>query len=239
MGQRPPSSWYPRPPRRRSTIDEGPWYNEVEEDDMYYYLPQSHWTISPEAMRSQHTMNTADLVEPGTPAQGRHSAPPSFPEPQGYTAVAPYPVSVAYSLGRPLASSSSAESKRISTDFTKAIDEPDILAYLVAFFLDTIPRQIYLHLLLRLPNFYFSRVARIFNAAKLSIPEIERMAQEMEASGIDRPNWNLLLKQGPVSRHYATAYSPLLNLQDSWESFIDSVLREWKTLNIVSVLLLS
>ncbi|KAJ6583897.1 hypothetical protein DFH09DRAFT_911185 [Mycena vulgaris] len=31
----------------------------------------------------------------------------------------------------------------------------------------------------------------------------------------------------------------LLNFRSSWEGFIDSLMREWKTLNIISVLLLS
>ncbi|KIJ40024.1 hypothetical protein M422DRAFT_174253, partial [Sphaerobolus stellatus SS14] len=34
-------------------------------------------------------------------------------------------------------------------------------------------------------------------------------------------------------------YSSIVNLRRNWDSFIDSVLREWKTCNVISVLLLS
>ncbi|KAL1750051.1 hypothetical protein FB107DRAFT_280017, partial [Schizophyllum commune] len=41
--------------------------------------------------------------------------------------------------------------------------------------LDAAPRVLYLYFLLRLPSLYFSRVARIFQDAKVSRPDIERM----------------------------------------------------------------
>jgi hypothetical protein len=47
--------------------------------------------------------------------------------------------------------------------------------YVKIFVTDTLPRQVYLHLLLRLPSMYFSRVARIFEDAEVSRPDIERM----------------------------------------------------------------
>ena len=43
------------------------------------------------------------------------------------------------------------------------------------FVVDTLPRQVYLHSLLRLPALSFSRVARIFEDAEVSKHEIQRM----------------------------------------------------------------
>ncbi|KAF8816715.1 MFS general substrate transporter [Phlegmacium glaucopus] len=111
-------------------------------------------------------------------------------------------------------------------------EETDLSTYLFAFMIDTLPRQIYLHLLLRLPYLYFSRVARIFQDAEMSMPEIKKMALEVSKS------------KDPATFHHFDAMimcssPPYINLQRSWGLFIDSLLREWKTLNIISVLLLS
>ncbi|TFK37837.1 hypothetical protein BDQ12DRAFT_749662 [Crucibulum laeve] len=97
-------------------------------------------------------------------------------------------------------------------------------AYVFAFLFDVMPRQIYLHFLLCLPYLYFSRVKKIFEEAELSMPEIKKIALEVTASQA-------------LENH--NAYSSHLHLKASWESFIDSLMRDWKTLNIISVLLLS
>ncbi|KAG6908201.1 hypothetical protein DXG01_005790 [Tephrocybe rancida] len=108
--------------------------------------------------------------------------------------------------------------------------------YILAFVLDTLPRQIYLHFLLTLPSLYFSRVARIFEEAELSMPYIKKMVvvsgdqwKDQSASALNA-NWNLA--PSIISPHFS-------HLKASWEHFIDSLTKEWKTLNIVSVLLLS
>ena len=106
----------------------------------------------------------------------------------------------------------------------------DVLASLAEFIFDTVPRQLYLHFLLRLPYFYFSRVARIFEEADMTMPEIKEMAVgnvgQLQHTFVNFPS------TVPMGPH-------MLNLKASWEGFIDSLLREWKTLNIISVLLLS
>ncbi|KAJ7177414.1 hypothetical protein C8R43DRAFT_942686 [Mycena crocata] len=51
-----------------------------------------------------------------------------------------------------------------------------ILHSFLVFLLLRIPKPIYLHLLLRLPLLYFSRVSRLFEDANLSLPDIRRMA---------------------------------------------------------------
>ncbi|KAF9527384.1 hypothetical protein CPB83DRAFT_856456 [Crepidotus variabilis] len=101
---------------------------------------------------------------------------------------------------------------------------------LVEFFGDRLPRQVYLHLLLRLPALYFGRVARIFEDADLTLPEIKKMALETASEGrMDIQDFET----------HATMPPQYKKLKDTWEAFIDSVMREWKTLNIISVLLLS
>ncbi|KAJ3964389.1 hypothetical protein EV361DRAFT_955992 [Lentinula raphanica] len=166
------------------------------------------------------------------------------------------------------------------------------------FFLDTLPRLIYLHLLLRIPSMYFSRVARIFEDAEVSKPDIQRMVeacgrggshflpppppQQTQTNAIpvgQEPANNANNAQAQPSSLYATINSSarglgptsaasnlaaaaaasvvdlplplpedwkfplvspsLIRFKLSWEAFIDSLMREWKTLNVVSALLLS
>ncbi|TFK37839.1 hypothetical protein BDQ12DRAFT_140223 [Crucibulum laeve] len=103
--------------------------------------------------------------------------------------------------------------------------------YISTFIFDIIPRQIYLHLLLRLPSLYFSRVTGIFEEADLSMPEIKKMALETSSAWRDSSRGlPHVLSLEPASNLY---------LKYTWEAFIDSLMREWKTLNIVSILLVS
>ena len=107
----------------------------------------------------------------------------------------------------------------------------DSLTLFWVFFFGTLPRQIYLYFLLRLPAFYFSRVARIFEEADMTMSEIKGMAVA-----------TLIPMTGPDAAVHDWDHTiATLNskLKTTWEAFIDSLLREWKTLNIVSVLLLS
>ncbi|KAF8805054.1 hypothetical protein BYT27DRAFT_7193587 [Phlegmacium glaucopus] len=112
---------------------------------------------------------------------------------------------------------------------------PNLAIYILAFLLDTLPRQIYLHLMLRLPHLYFTHVIRIFEDAEMSMPEIKQMALEA-SSYLKGPTTDiskaLYFKQGSSNPRYD-------NLSSSWGAFIDSLIKEWKTLNIISVLLLS
>ncbi|KAJ7133440.1 hypothetical protein C8R44DRAFT_611067, partial [Mycena epipterygia] len=108
------------------------------------------------------------------------------------------------------------------------------------FILDSFPRQLYLHFHLRIPSLYLSRVTRVFKDAQLSLPDIKRMARATahEWNSKDSANGGPFFlvqayqDQMPLPRS-------VLNLRSSWEGFIDSLMREWKTLNIISVLLLS
>ncbi|KAJ6580888.1 hypothetical protein B0H19DRAFT_1251168 [Mycena capillaripes] len=129
----------------------------------------------------------------------------------------------------PLPSTSSSSNRKLSFSLQRVVT--------VVFFLlfDSFPRQLYLHLLLRIPSLYFSRVTRIFEDARLSLPDIKRMARAKA------DQWH------PESFVWQPFHTPdqmplprsLLQFRSSWESFIDSLMREWKTLNIISVLLMS
>ncbi|PPR04908.1 hypothetical protein CVT24_007152 [Panaeolus cyanescens] len=160
------------------------------------------------------------------------------------------------------------------------------------FFGDTLPRQLYLNILLRLPAMYFSRVARVFEDAEVSKPDILRMmnagyGSSRMANAAAPPNQQALGVSGQSSpapllpdnvnstsnQRYpptinalgmaaqvaaapagsviftplpfpdewtpGTVSPALIRFKHSWEAFIDSLLKEWKTLNVVSALLAS
>lgn len=104
---------------------------------------------------------------------------------------------------------------------------------------ETLFRQLYLYFLLGLPALYFSRVTMIFKEADMSMPEIKKMALEMPAQAKGPGKDQNLGFLTPSSFEPATVPPPYENLKYTWESFIDSLMREWKTFNIISVLLLS
>jgi len=81
---------------------------------------------------------------------------------------------------------------------------------------------------------YFSRVTRIFEEADMSMPQIKQGILEA-AIQLKQPVKNIAdaRQLGPVESAQYT------KLQNTWKSFIESLIREWKTLNIISVLLLS
>ncbi|KAI0092886.1 hypothetical protein BDY19DRAFT_926949 [Irpex rosettiformis] len=131
------------------------------------------------------------------------------------------------------------------------------------FLLDTVPRQLYLHVLLRLPAFYFSRVSRIFEDAEVSKHEVQRLiaacAPAQSDNGVTSAAAGIGMSMGaamagtparpngfrpgnsvfPLPADWdPPSVSPALSrFKHSWEAFVDSLLREWKTLNLVSVLI--
>ena len=138
------------------------------------------------------------------------------PNPQPFTTIYPYPFTQPYSVIHP-----------------RMDPEIDWHEALVDFFFVAFPKQIYLLLLLRLPSLYFSRVARIFEDADLSLPEIKKMALETASQGLTH---EYEIEMAFESPSVPAAYK---RLTSTWEYFIDSVMREWKTFNIISVLLLT
>ncbi|KAF8638488.1 hypothetical protein AX17_002176 [Amanita inopinata Kibby_2008] len=87
--------------------------------------------------------------------------------------------------------------------------------------LGTIPRLLYLATMFFLPYFYRSRVHQIFTGVSLTEHEIATLFASRE-----KPEETAQLK------HFD-------EVKRSWNEFIDSVCKEWSTLNIVSVLLLT
>ncbi|TFK67825.1 hypothetical protein BDN72DRAFT_960727 [Pluteus cervinus] len=78
----------------------------------------------------------------------------------------------------------------------------------------TIPLQIYLHVLLRLPDLYWSRLDRVFRDA--------------HKAATQTPNAQFL-------RDFTHAEG----FPEVWNGFVEGVVKEWETQNIVSALLLS
>ncbi|KAF8185178.1 hypothetical protein BJ912DRAFT_973825 [Pholiota molesta] len=107
------------------------------------------------------------------------------------------------------------------------------------FVADTLPRELYLNLLLRLPSMYFCRVARPRGRSPTPLATVGGMLAPGAISGIG------LSAQVSVAPAASMMHLPLPFPDEwtppvhSWEAFIDSLLREWKTLNVVSALLAS
>ncbi|KAF8987066.1 hypothetical protein BDQ17DRAFT_1548268, partial [Cyathus striatus] len=153
--------------------------------------------------------------------------------PESFIAVDPYRATIApYAHRQGSTATKSQLGDGVSTDAqaTQAESTLDVglPRYIIAFLVQTVPRQLYLYFLLGLPSLYFSRVARIFEEAEMSLPEIRRMATETSTNDRFVP----FIEPAPSTPLYTS-------FKATWESFIDSLMREWKTLNIVSVLLLS
>ncbi|KAI6010544.1 hypothetical protein EDC04DRAFT_2580839 [Pisolithus marmoratus] len=120
------------------------------------------------------------------------------------------------------------------------------------FLTDTLPSQVYLHLMLRLPSLYFWRVVQVFQDAGASQPDINSLLRACETSNHTRDR---RARMSPIPqtiniRHHdhglplskdstGNICPALVKFQNSWESFTKSLLREWKTLNFASALLLS
>lgn len=118
---------------------------------------------------------------------------------------------------------------------------------------DTLPRQCYHWFLLHLPSLYWQRVARVFEDAEVSKPEIQRLidacgyfahdpsVDAVIASGFATPTaGQKTLALGlpyPEEWNPPTVSPALARFKLSWESFVDTLMREWKTFNLVSALL--
>ena len=125
-----------------------------------------------------------------------------------------------------------------------------------SFLFDTFPRQLYLNCLLRLPSLYFSRVARVFEDAEVSKGDMQRIIDSARGKSIGGQTVDPGGRAGGTAAPQNTSEVgvtlpfpndwvppavsvPLARFKHSWEDFIDSLMREWKTLNLVSALLCS
>ncbi|KIJ91361.1 hypothetical protein K443DRAFT_686120 [Laccaria amethystina LaAM-08-1] len=142
-------------------------------------------------------------------------------------------------------SNSSSNGPYNSGNLTKSINDTSIKSFCEAaglFVSDTLPRQVYHNLLLlRLPAMYSSRVARM---AGLEFNSQGR-GEGRGGVGVDSAS-GTPFHGGSGERVYPPGHQgppgvsgAAPNGFDSWEAFIDSLLREWKTLNVVSAVLTS
>lgn len=83
-----------------------------------------------------------------------------------------------------------------------------------SYYFDQAIRQSYRHILLKLPSMYFTRVSKIFRLAKVRGTDVEKLRG-------------------------AGTSEALRDFQTLWSDFVDTLIKEWKTLNVVSALLLS
>lgn len=148
------------------------------------------------------------------------------------------PVNSKHGLDSPISCASVSGGDRVLQ--IPQVDKPQqytLNDYAKFFIADTLPRQLYLLFLFRLPALYFLRVARIFEEADLAPEEIEAMAvtavttndheAAVTASDHEHAHGGNLNPQKKYDR-----------LKDAWELLINRFVREWETFNVVSVLLL-
>lgn len=90
--------------------------------------------------------------------------------------------------------------------------------------------QIYLHGLLRVPYLYLSRVHEIFQDSTITLKDFENLTLMDGAE----PGAN-----GSMSDFSDSSKQSYARMKANWEMFIDGLMREWKTFNIISGLLLS
>lgn len=86
--------------------------------------------------------------------------------------------------------------------------------------LDQTARQLYSHFLFRMPSMYYSRVVKVFCNSQIKHEDLEKLKKVGEMDD--------------------TEVTPTLMLfRIFWCEFVDTLIEEWKTLNLISALLLS
>ena len=119
-------------------------------------------------------------------------------------------------------------------------------------YIDQIFRQLYRHLLLRIPSMYFTRVSRVFKDSGVSRRELKRFERDVRRErrrrreGYDHPGSHGY-DEGGYSGGYNDDYgyswqarlARLKPFEEKWADFVSTLINEWSTLNVVSVLLLS
>lgn len=92
-------------------------------------------------------------------------------------------------------------------------DEWDARYTLFTHYSNQIVRQIYSHFLLKLPSIYFTRISRVFKEAKISGEDIDNLTVMSASRDVEV-------------------------FEERWTEFVGLLVEEWKTLNIISALLL-
>ncbi|KAF8872945.1 hypothetical protein BD779DRAFT_316434 [Infundibulicybe gibba] len=109
----------------------------------------------------------------------------------------------------------------------KLSSQSEISLRVVANAAQEVIKEIYLLALLRLPPIYFVRVGRVIHDAELSEEDVEEISVRSDDAWEVKTDWT----DGRRTK--------LATFKSSWESFASSLIKEWKTFNVVSVLLLS
>ncbi|KAG6896342.1 hypothetical protein C0992_008865 [Termitomyces sp. T32_za158] len=99
--------------------------------------------------------------------------------------------------------------------------------------------QLYYIFFLGIPGFYRNRVRRIFKEVWLSTDEVMEKIIATLAEDQARLEARGKLALSSAAYYVRTEEVGLNNLKVLWESFIEQSIREWKTANLVSILLLS
>jgi len=137
--------------------------------------------------------------------------------------------SPAYSLGPPLLCREKVGLKRITCKFWSLYSFLGILIY-----------ALYLCFLLGLPLRYTSRVTKVSNQVNTSMAEIKNSVLEISAAQSGDSGQTLRFPGPLTSFHSRDAPMPLHeDLKHAWDSFIDSLMQEWRMLNVISILVLS
>ena len=105
------------------------------------------------------------------------------------------------------------------------------------FTFEILPRQFYLHDRLRFPSLYFSRVLRILQPR----PELQRIIDGCSVAGTKSVQYRTTGIVLPFPDNWVPPnLSPsLARFKLSWKSFVALLEQAWKTLNVLSALLLS
>ncbi|KZV76569.1 hypothetical protein PENSPDRAFT_645993 [Peniophora sp. CONT] len=199
-------------------------------------------------VRQQQASGSHAYPSRHSPAYHGSSASPWPSSATPYTYVTPPP---AVPAGQPGSMATTYDWSRQGASNTTSVFGQEPLLDLGKILLVSFPQELYMLLLLRLPRFYHSRVAKVFEDAELSTPDIIRIYtttaqvwQERQTSRNGQHPKRINIAKLPVPSWNATAGSDASDVtpamaafKDSWEDFISSLLQEWNTLNIISALL--
>lgn len=221
-----------------------------------FYVPRSPY----QSLQDYYPSSTYQAVDPfriGVTPPTPHLPPPPRP-PHPPPAPAPVPVPAPAPAPAPEPLSDTNQLLPLWQGPPKAGSGLSALQYAKAIVVDSFLAQLYLLGLLRLPALYFTRVSRIFVDHELILPELAelvasvaarespgqeqaalRTGQSLNAANanananpMSAETWTISgLSEDELPRSYT-------RLMKTWEDFIDSLLKEWKILNLVSVLLL-
>lgn len=102
---------------------------------------------------------------------------------------------------------------------------------------DSIPHQVYSTVgFLQIPTFYQMRVFRAFEDVGMSVPEIRGAMLDITQQKLEGDNPDKTRPRRPSSKSDAKKFKKLL---EAWKEFVETVVKEWETFNIISALLLS